>query len=288
MMERKQMIKEYATITVGTLVVALAVFFFLIPSNVVVGSLSGLVIVLSSFIPIKISVMTFIANAILLIIGFLFIGKEFGAKTVYSSILLPFYLYIFELIWPNNQSLTNDILIDTICYLLVVSVGLAMLFNANASSGGLDIVAKMLNKYFHIELGKAMTIAGMCTAISSILVYDTKSLVLSVLGTYANGIILDHFIDGFNRRKRICILTPEYKQVQDFIVHTLKRGVTLYPAVGGYHNDEKLELITILTRNEYAALLQFVHSVDSKAFVTVSTVNEVIGEWNIKQKIGMN
>mgnify|MGYP001220033529 FL=1 len=189
------------------------------------------------------------------------------------------------LIFPNNKSLTNDVVLDTICYILVVSVGLALLFNANASSGGLDIVAKLLNKYLHIEIGKAMTLAGMCTAISSIFVYDTKTLVLSILGTYANGIVLDHFIDGFNRRKRICILTEQYKELQNFIVHELHRGVTLYPAIGGYNNEEKIELVTILTRNEYAEVLNYLHSVDENAFVTVSTVNEVIGQWNVKQKM---
>lgn len=284
-MEQTRKIKEYAIITLGTLIVSTAVYFFLLPSNVVVGSLSGLVMVLSTFIPLKISVMTFILNAVLLVIGFLFIGKEFGAKTVYTSLLMPVFLYVFELIFPNNKSLTDDVVLDTICYLLVVSVGLALLFNANASSGGLDIVAKLLNKYMHIEIGKAMTLAGMCTAISSIFVYDTKTLVLSILGTYANGIVLDHFIDGFNRRKRICILTEEYKELQNFIVHKLHRGVTLYPAIGGYNNEEKIELVTILTRNEYAEVLQYLHSIDEKAFVTVSTVNEVIGQWNVKQKI---
>ncbi len=284
-MERTKKIKEYAIITLGTLIVSTAVYFFLLPSNVVVGSLSGLVMVLATFIPLKISVMTFILNAVLLVIGFLFIGKEFGAKTVYTSLLMPIFLYVFELIFPNNKSLTDDVVLDTVCYLLVVSVGLALLFNANASSGGLDIVAKLLNKYLHIEIGKAMTLAGMCTAISSIFVYDTKTLVLSILGTYANGIVLDHFIDGFNRRKRICILTDEYKELQNFIVHELHRGVTLYPAIGGYNNEEKIELVTILTRNEYAEVLNYLHSIDEKAFVTVSTVNEVIGQWNMKRKI---
>ena len=284
-MEQRKKMKEYGVITLGTLIVSAAMYFFLLPSNVVVGSLSGLVMVLATFIPLKISVMTFILNAVLLVIGFLFIGKEFGAKTVYTSLLMPVFLYVFELVFPNNKSLTDDVLLDTICYLLVVSVGLALLFNANASSGGLDIVAKLLNKYMHIEIGKAMTLAGMCTAISSILVYDTKTLVLSVLGTYANGIVLDHFIDGFNRRKRICILTEQYKEIQHFIVHELHRGVTLYPAIGGYNNEEKIELITILTRNEYAEVLQYLHSIDEKAFVTVSTVNEVIGQWNVKQKL---
>lgn len=284
-MERTKKIKEYVIITLGTLIVSMAVYFFLLPSNVVVGSLSGLVMVLATFIPLKISVMTFILNAVLLVVGFLFIGKEFGAKTVYTSLLMPIFLYVFELIFPNNKSLTNDVVLDTICYILVVSVGLALLFNANASSGGLDIVAKLLNKYLHIEIGKAMTLAGMCTAISSIFVYDTKTLVLSILGTYANGIVLDHFIDGFNRRKRICILTEQYKELQNFIVHELHRGVTLYPAIGGYNNEEKIELVTILTRNEYAEVLNYLHSVDENAFVTVSTVNEVIGRWNVKQKM---
>ncbi len=270
--------------TIGTLIVATGVFFFMLPSNVVAGSLTGLVMVLANFIPIKISVLTFILNLGLLVIGFIFIGKEFGGKTVYSSVLLPIFLGIFEFAFPNNQSLTNDVLLDTICYLLVVSVGIALLFRVNASSGGLDIVAKIINKYAHIELGKSMSIAGMITAFSSILVYDKKTLVMSILATYANGIILDNFIDGYNRRKRVCILSSNYEQIQEFITNELKRGVTLYQAVGGYKKEEKTEIVTILTRSEYAALLNYLHSIDQSAFVTVSTVNEVIGEWNSKRR----
>lgn len=280
----KTVLKEYSIVTLGTLIVAAAVFFFMLPSNVVVGSLTGLVMVLANFIPIKISVLTLILNVFLLIIGFFFIGKEFGGKTVYASIIMPVFLAILEFAFPNNKSLTNDILLDTICYLLVVSVGLALLFNANASSGGLDIVAKILNKYTHVELGKAMSIAGMVTAFSAILVYDTKTLVLSILATYANGIILDNFIDGYNRRKRVCILSSNHEQIQEFIANKLKRGVTLYQAVGGYKKEEKTEIVTILTRSEYAMLLNYLHSIDQSAFVTVSTVNEVVGEWNSKRR----
>ena len=280
----KALIKEYSIVTIGTLIVATGVFFFMLPSNVVAGSLTGLVMVLANFIPIKISVLTFILNLGLLVIGFIFIGKEFGGKTVYSSVLLPIFLGIFEFAFPNNQSLTNDVLLDTICYLLIVSVGIALLFRVNASSGGLDIVAKILNKYAHIELGKAMSIAGMVTAFSSILVYDKKTLVMSILATYANGIILDNFIDGYNRRKRVCILSSNYEQIQEFITNELKRGVTLYQAIGGYKKEEKTEIVTILTRSEYGALLNYLHSVDKSAFVTVSTVNEVVGEWNSKRR----
>lgn len=278
------MLKEYAYITVGVFIIAAAVYFFMIPSNVIVGSLSGLVIVLSHFIPIPISVMTFILNAVLLIIGFIFIGREFGAKTVYTSALLPVFLFVFEKVVPNNKSLTNDILIDTICYVLVVSVGLAMLFNANASSGGLDIAAKILNKFMHVEIGKAMTITGMCVAVSSITVYDTKSVILSILATYVNGIVIDNFIGGFNRRKRVCILSDHYEVIQKFIAQELHRGVTLYKAMGGYNREERIEIQTILTQNEYGKLLEYMHTVDVKAFVTVSTVNEVIGEWNAAKK----
>lgn len=279
------MIKEYALITVGIFIVALAVYLFLLPSNVVVGSLAGLVMVIAEFIPLKISVLTFIANAVLLLLGFLIVGKEFGAKTVYCSLLMSVYLAIFEIVMPNFQSLTNDQLLDTICYIVVVSVGLAVLFNANASSGGLDIVAKLLNKFFHIEMGKAMTIAGMATAASAVFAYDSKSVVLSFLATYANGIIIDNFIDGFNRKRHVCILSKEYEQIQAFIVNELKQGVTLYRAIGGFSNDEKIELVTILDRASYAKLLHFVHEVDKKAFMTVSTTNEIIGEWNISQKL---
>ena len=281
----KTLIKEYSIVTLGTLIVATGVFFFMLPSNVVAGSLTGLVMVLANFIPIKISVLTFIFNIGLLLIGFIFVGREFGGKTVYSSIIMPVFLGIYEFAFPNFKSLTNDVLLDTICYILIVSVGVALLFNVNASSGGLDIVAKILNKYTHIELGKAMTIAGMVTALSSALVYDTKILVLSVLATYANGIVLDNFIDGYNRRKRVCILSSNYEQIQDFITNELKRGVTLYQAIGGYKKEEKTEIVTILTRSEYGALLNYLHSIDKSAFVTVSTVNEVIGEWNSKRGV---
>ena len=284
-MFKSKIFKEYFIITIGILIISLTVFFFLIPSGVIVGSLSGLAIVLSHFIPLDISIITFILNTLLLIVGFVFIGREFGGKTVYTSILMPFFLWVLEILFPNQGSLTGDVLLDTLCHIIIVSFGLAMLFNVNASSGGLDIAAKLLNKFFHIEIGKAMTIAGMCTAVSSILISDTKILVISILGTYFNGIVLDHFIDGFNRRKRVCILTEEYKAIRDFIIHDLKRGVTLYPAIGGYKEDEKTELVAILTRNEYAELLKYLKDIDERAFVTVSTVNEVVGEWNANKRL---
>ena len=182
-MKKQELLKEFMVLTLAVAIIATAVFFFLIPSHAAVSSISGLSIVLSNFIPFTVSEITFALNIILLIIGFLLCGKEFGAKTVYTSIMLPAFMKLFEIIWPNNQSMTGDATLDVISYVFVVSIGLSILFNRNASSGGLDIVAKIMNKYLHIELGKAMSLSGMCVALSSAFVYDKKTVVLSVLGT---------------------------------------------------------------------------------------------------------
>lgn len=275
-MKTGEVIKEFLMITFATFIVAAAVFFFLVPSHVTVGSISALAMVLANFVPLQISVITFIMNVVLLIFGFLFIGKDFGAKTVYTSILLPFFLGVLEWFFPNNQSLTGDPFLDTIAYIFAVSIGLAMLFNRNASSGGLDIIAKFLNKYFRMELGKAMSLAGMCAALSSALVYDKKIVVLSILGTYLNGIVLDHFIFGTNEKKRVCIISEKEKEVQDFILHSLHSGATIYQAVGAYDNTPKREIITIVNKNEYAQLMNYISKTDKNAFVTVYSVNEVI------------
>lgn len=270
------MIKEIFMITIATGIVAAAVFFFLIPSQVSVGSISGLAIVLGNFIPLQISVLTMILNVALLIIGFIFVGKEFGGKTVYTSILLPVMLGILEKTFPNNVSMTGDPFLDTMGYLFVVSVGLAMLFNRNASSGGLDIVAKLMNKFLHMELGTAMSISGMAVALSSALVYDKKIVFLSVLGTYLNGIVLDHFIFGFNLKKRVCIVSQKEEMIRQFILNELHSGATVYEAYGAYKMEPRREIITIVDKNEYAKLMGYIEKTDPNAFVTVYTVNKII------------
>ena len=269
-------VKEFAVITFATIIVSSAVFFFLIPSHVSVGSISGLAIVLGNFVPLKISAITFILNIFLLILGFLFIGREFGAKTVYTSFLVPVVLAVLEIMFPDNRSITNDAFLDMLCYIFVVSIGLAMLFNRNASSGGLDIVAKFLNKYMHMDLGKAMSLSGMCVALSSALVYDKKIVVLSVLGTYLNGIVLDHFIFGFNIKKRVCIISEHEEEIREFILHHLHSGATIYEAIGAYDGRPRREIITIVDKNEYAMLMTYILQTDKNAFVTVYAVNEVI------------
>lgn len=269
-------IYEWIMITIATAIVAAAVFFFLIPSHVSVGSISGLAIVIGNFISMPISVITMVLNVGLLVIGFIFVGREFGGKTVYTSVLLPVIIGVFEKIFPNNASITADPFLDMICYVFVVSIGLAMLFNRNASSGGLDIVAKLMNNFLHMDLGNAMSVSGMVVALSSALVYDKKIVVLSVLGTYLNGIVLDHFIFGFNLKKRVCIVSRKEEEIRDFILHQLHSGATVYEAYGAYNLEPRREIITIVDKNEYAKLMTFIEKTDPAAFVTVYTVNKII------------
>lgn len=269
-------IKEFITITIATTIVAASVFFFLVPSHVSVGSISGLAIVITNFIPLPVSVLTMALNVGLLIVGFLLVGREFGVKTVYTSILLPTVMGVLEVIFPNLGSLMGDPFLDMICYVFFVSIGLAILFNRNASSGGLDIVAKLMNKFLHMDLGNAMSVSGMLVALSSALVYDAKIVILSVLGTYLNGIVLDHFIFGFDMKKRVCIVSQKEEAIRQFILHELHSGATLYEAFGAYNMESRREIITIVDKNEYAKLMTFIEREDPVAFVTVYNVHKTI------------
>ena len=274
-MFNKRNIREFISITVGTIIVACAVFFFMMPSHVTVGSAAGLAIVLSEFLPLSVSAITMVMNVGLLIIGFLLIGPEFGAKTVYCAVLLPAVIGVLEWIFPNFQSLTGDPLIDVICYILLVGVGLSQLFTANASSGGLDIVAKLMNKFLGMDLGKAMSTAGILVALSSALCYDKKTVVLSVLGTYFGGIVLDHFIFGIDIKRKVCILSPRYEEITQFILHELHSGASHYDLYGAYDGSVRREIVAIVDKQEYRKLMDYVHKADPKAFVTVYSVNEI-------------
>lgn len=270
-----EVLKETAILTVAVAIIAAAVYFFLVPSHASVSSISGLGIVLSNFIPLPLSAITMILNVVLLIIGFITCGKEFGVKTVYTSVMLPVFIGLFEILFPNFGSMTDSQELDVLCYILVVSVGLSILFNQNASSGGLDIVAKIMNKYLHIELGRAMSLSGMCVALSAALVYDKKTVVLSILGTYFNGIILDYFIFDNNKKRRVCIITEKEEKLRQFIIKDLHSGATIYEAIGAYNLEKHNEIITIVDKSEYQKLMAFINKEDPKAFITVYNVSNM-------------
>lgn len=273
--ETLYMVKDFAIITFGAVLAAAAIFFFMLPSHVAVGSASALGMILSNFIPLPISIITLVINIFLLILGFVLIGPEFGAKTVYTAIMVPLFMGAFELIFPNFQSLTHDPLIDVLCYILVVGMAMAILFSRNASSGGLDIVAKIMNKYLKMDLGRAGAIAGIVVALTSAFCYDTKTVVLGILGTYFGGMIVDHFIFGLNIKRRVCVISPKLDEITDFVLYQLHSGATLNEITGAYDKTPKKEIITIVDKHEYRKLMDYVKKVDSKAFVTVYSVNEI-------------
>lgn len=268
-------VRELAILTGAVAIIAAAVYFFLVPSHASVSSISGLGIVLANFVPLPLSAITMILNVVLLVIGFLTCGREFGAKTVYTSILLPAFIGLFERLFPNLGSLTDSQELDVLCYILVVSVGLSILFNRNASSGGLDIVAKIMNKYLHMDLGKAMSLSGMCVALSAALVYDKKTVVLSVLGTYFNGLVLDHFIFDHNIKRRVCIITGKEEELRRFIIEDLHSGATVYESYGAYNMQKRREIITIVDKAEYQKLMSYMNREDPQAFITVYTVSDM-------------
>ena len=268
-------VRELAILTGAVAIIAAAVYFFLVPSHASVSSISGLGIVLANFVPLPLSAITMILNVVLLVIGFLTCGREFGAKTVYTSILLPAFIGLFERLFPNLGSLTDSQELDVLCYILVVSVGLSILFNRNASSGGLDIVAKIMNKYLHMDLGKAMSLSGMCVALSAALVYDKKTVVLSVLGTYFNGLVLDHFIFDQNIKRRVCIITGKEEDLRRFIIEDLHSGATVYESYGAYNMQKRREIITIVDKAEYQKLMSYMNREDPQAFITVYTVSDM-------------
>ena len=274
-MKIRNTIREFVVITFGTIIVAAAVFFFMLPSHVSVGSGAALAMILSNFIPLSVSTITLLMNIILLIIGFLLVGPEFGAKTVYCSILMPLVMGIFEHVFPNFQSLTQDPLLDVICYILVVGIGLSILFPHNASSGGLDIVAKIMNKFLRMDMGRAMSISGIVVALLSVLCYDTKIVVLSVLGTYFGGMIVDHFIFDRDIKRRVCVISEKLDVIVDFVLYDLHSGATLNEIIGAYDNTPRREMITIVDKQEYRRLMDYVRATDPKAFVTVYSVSEM-------------
>lgn len=274
-MINKRNVKEFVMILLGLAITAASVYFFMLPSHVSVGSASALAMIISNYVPLPVSAISLLLNVGLLIVGFLLIGPEFGIKTVFCAVLMPGMLWVLEMVFPDFQSLTQDPVLDVICYILTVGVGLSILFSCNASSGGLDIVAMLMNKYLRMDLGQAMSAAGMLVALASALCYDKKTVVISVLGTYFGGIVMDHFIFDINIKRKVCIISPKVEEIVDFILHDIHSGCSLYDAIGAYDNVTRREINVIVDKQEYRMLMDYMKKTDPKAFMTVYSVNKI-------------
>ena len=276
------------TIAMG--IAAIAVHYFMQPSGLIVGSISGLSIVIYRLSGIPVSAITFSINLILLVLAYFLIGKEFGIKTVYTALILSPWLRLFEWLdgkynidpatlfkFPNG----TDYWFYLLCFVFILSATQAILFNINASTGGLDIIAKIVNKYLHIDIGTSVTVAGAIICCSAFFIPGNSLylILLGFIGTWINGIVVDYFTAGLNAKKRVCIISPDYEKIRDFTVNTLKRGCTLYNAKGGYSQDDKVELQAILTNEEFAKLMEMIKEQDIHAFITAGRVSEVYGLW---------
>ena len=284
--------KELIIMTLGMLVGAAAVYYFLVPSKLVIGSISGLSIVIAGIfenmgIAIKVSWVVLAINAVLLVMAYFLIGKEFGAKTVYTALILGPLRDLWEAILPAEKiipagatSVMGDPWFDLLCFVLMLSICQAILFNINASTGGLDILAKILNKYLHFDIGTSVTVAGAVICCSAFAINPFQLVVIGLIGTWINGLAVDFFTASLNRKKRVCIISDDYEELRRFIVNDLHRGCSLYPMKGGYSEQDKVELQAILSNDEFAALMNHIRVHDLKCFITAGNVSEVYGKWN--------
>ena len=275
-MKAQTLLKDSLLITIGSLISACAVYFFLLPSGLSVGSIAGVSIILGAFLPLSVSTISLILNIILLTLGVLLVGKEFGGKTIAATLLYSVFFSLMENLLPPMESITSQPFVDLICYIFMLGFSQAMLFGCGSSTGGIDIIAKILNKYTHVELGKAISSCGLIAAACSVFAFTPDVVVLSLLGTYLNGIVVDHFIFGLNPRKRVCILSEKEAEITKFILKDLHSGASIYEAIGAYTGQIQREIVVIVDKNEYRQLMDFLHKTDPVAFVTIYPVNEVL------------
>ena len=284
--------KELFIMTLGMTIAAAAVYYFMMPGKLVLGSISGLSIVIANVlglagITVKVSWVVTAINAILLLLAWLLIDSEFGAKTVYTAMilgpLLDFWAWVCpyeKLIEPGLNSVMGDPLLDLIVFVLVVSISQTILFSINASTGGLDILAKIVNKYLHFDIGVSVTVAGAIICCTAFAINPFRMVVIGLVGTWMNGLALDYFMASVNRRKRICIVSDQNEQIRSYIVDTLSRGCTIYDVRGGYKGDPHTEIQSLLTTDEFSSVMNYIKAHDIKAFITAGNVSEVYGLWN--------
>ena len=288
--------KELVIMTVAMFIAAAAVYYFLLPSNLVIGSITGLSMVIASLfsaagIPVKVSVVIVLINALLLVLAWLLIGAEFGAKTVYTALILGPFVDVWEkilpyrtLLDPGQTSVMGDPWFDLLCFVLVLSASQTILFNINASTGGLDILAKIVNKYLHFDIGTSVSVAGALICCTAFTVNPFRLVVIGLIGTWINGLALDYFTAGLNRRKRVCIISSRHEEIRKYIIEDLQRGCSLYEVTGGYNGHKNVEIQSLLTKNEFADLMNYLKQNDIHGFITAGNVSEIYGDWNSKKK----
>lgn len=274
---KRESIKEFALITIGIFLVAISVVYFFEPNNIAAGGITGLAIVINHYIPfIYIGPLVLMMDAILFIVALIVLGAKFGAKTIYSSFLLSTSMWIMQTFIPIN--ITNDLILATIFGTLISAVGMAIVFNANASTGGTDIIAKILNKFFHIEIGKSLLIVDFLVTLLGAVTFGINIGLYGLLAVIINGVVIDNIIAGFKTKSEITIISEKNKEISKFILDDLERGCTFIKGIGGFTGKDTSILYTVLDRNEFIKLKNKIKEIDKNAFITVGEVHEVMGE----------
>ena len=270
--------KEYTIITVGIILVALSVEYFFAPNNIAAGGVTGAAIVINEIMPnLSIGIITLVLNVALFVVAFMFIDGNFGVKTIYASLGLSVLLWLIEK-FLNPMAITKDLMMATIFGTLISAIGMALVFNENASTGGTDILAKILNKFFHLDIGKSLLMVDFIITFGSALVFGIDLALYSILSVILLGIIVDRLIEGFNICKSVFIISRHSDEISKFIIYTLDRGCTFLNGIGAYTGESNNILYAVLSRSQFIKLKKFIKEIDPEAFITVGEVHEVLGE----------
>jgi uncharacterized membrane-anchored protein YitT (DUF2179 family) len=271
-------IKEYGIITLGIILVGVSVEYFYAPNNIAAGGVTGAAIIINALIPsLSVGVMTLILNSALFIVAFMFIGGNFGIKTIYASLGISIILWIIES-FLNPIAITKDLIMATIFGTLISAIGMALVFNENASTGGTDILAKILNKFFHLDIGKSLLVVDFIITFASALVFGIDIGLYAMLSVVLLGLIVDRLIEGFNVCKSVFIISRRNSEISRYIIDKLERGCTVLKGIGAYTGKSNDILYAVLSRNQFIKLKKFIKEIDPQAFITVGEVHEVLGE----------
>ncbi len=270
-------LKNFLLMTVGCVLLAVGVYFFKIPNGFATGGVTGIGTILAKLTPISAGVWIWALNIGLLLLGFIFLGKGNGIKTVYCSMFYSAITYVLELVVPLSEPLSNQPLLELVYAMLLTSIGSAFIFNADASSGGTDITALILKKYTSVDVGKALLAVDFVVAASAFIVFDIQTGLFSLLGLFAKAFIVDAVIDNLNTCKYFVVITEKREEISTFIMETLGHGVTVSSVVGEYTKQEKAMIHTVCKRVEAVKLRAKIKELDPKAFVIITTSSEIIG-----------
>jgi len=270
--------KEYMIITLGIVLVAISVEYFFAPNKIAAGGVTGAAIVINAISPsLSVGLITLVLNVVLFVVAFAFVDGNFGVKTIYASLGLSIAIWVIEK-FLSPTAITDDLIMATVFGTLISAIGMAFVFNENASTGGTDILAKILNKFFHLDIGKSLLIVDFIITLAGAKIFGIDIGLYSMLSVILLGLVVDRLIEGFNVCKSVFIISKKNDEISKYIIYTLERGCTFLNGVGAYTGESNDILYAVISRNQFIKLKKVIKEIDPLAFITVGEVHEVLGE----------